>query len=185
MIRGGLAGTNLGGKPWRCGSGLSHSGRWLTKLSIARAGTSSECVVLPLDGDPLLAVDPPELGGALMHSWLDRAYGYDPNVDQAGALAKLLTSEGLSEGRIGVETASRALPVTIRPTATRPPALGRATSDVSLLAATTPPDARREHDFKLYRSTRAIARNYRGSAVWYTMDAPVREGMLDGTEDDR
>ena len=72
---------------------------------------NGECVVLPLDGDPLLVVDPPELGGALMHTWLDLAYGYDREVDGAAFLATLLANTGLDEGRIGIETASRALPV--------------------------------------------------------------------------
>ena len=72
---------------------------------------NGECVAIPVDGDPLLVVDPPELGGALMHSWLDRVYGYEPAADGAGFLAKLLERQGLGKGRIGVETASRALPV--------------------------------------------------------------------------
>ena len=30
-----------------------------------------ECVILPLEGEPTLVVHPPELGGALLHSWIE------------------------------------------------------------------------------------------------------------------
>ena len=72
---------------------------------------NAECVVVPLDGEPSLIVHPPELGGALMHTWLDRVYGYGPDEDTESFLAKLLTSEGFAQSRIGIEKGSRALSV--------------------------------------------------------------------------
>lgn len=72
---------------------------------------SAECVVVPLDGEPLLVVHPPELGGALMHSWLDRVYGYGRDEDAESFLPKLLISERFTQSRIGIEKGSRALPV--------------------------------------------------------------------------
>ena len=51
---------------------------------------NSECVVLPLEGEPSLIVHPPELGGALMHTWLDRVYGYGRGEDREAFLVSCL-----------------------------------------------------------------------------------------------
>ena len=72
---------------------------------------NSECVVLPLEGEPSLIVHPPELGGALMHTWLDRVYGYGRGEDREAFLAKLLAGEGFAASRVGIEKGSRAVPV--------------------------------------------------------------------------
>ena len=71
---------------------------------------NSECVILPANGSPLLVVDPMELGGALMHSWFGRVYGYAGD-DRPKYLAQLISDEGLANSRIATETSSRALPV--------------------------------------------------------------------------
>ena len=72
---------------------------------------NSECVILPLQGDPLLVVHPPEVGGALLHSWLEGVHGYAEGREREAYIAELLTDSGFAGSRIGVETASRALPV--------------------------------------------------------------------------
>jgi len=33
-----------------------------------------ETLIVPADGEPLLVVVPTELGSALLHTWLERAY---------------------------------------------------------------------------------------------------------------
>ena len=42
-----------------------------------------ECVVVPQEGDPTLLVPAPELGGALVHTWLDDRRGYPPDRSNA------------------------------------------------------------------------------------------------------
>ena len=37
---------------------------------------NGECVIVPPEGPPTLIVHPPELGTALLHTWLDEAHGY-------------------------------------------------------------------------------------------------------------
>ncbi len=73
---------------------------------------NSECVILPMDGSPLLIVDPMELGGALLHSWFDSVHGYAAN-DRPKYLADLISDEGLATSRVATETSSRALPVQV------------------------------------------------------------------------
>lgn len=64
---------------------------------------SFECVILPLNDDPTLIVHPPEIGGALLHSWFPRLFGYNPNKSRERFLAELLSEQGLDKTRIGVE----------------------------------------------------------------------------------
>ena len=63
---------------------------------------NGECVILPLEGDPTLVVHPPELGTALLHTWLDQAHGY-PSARREEYQARLLAEQGLDRTRIGVE----------------------------------------------------------------------------------
>ena len=62
-----------------------------------------ECLILPLNGDPTLIVHPPELGTALLHSWMDEVYGY-PDRPHEEYQARLLTEQGFANARVGVET---------------------------------------------------------------------------------
>ena len=65
-----------------------------------------ECFVLPLEGEPSLVVHPPELGTALLHSWLDQAVGYAAGESHEKFLAGHLRRQGFGTSRIGVEKAS-------------------------------------------------------------------------------
>ena len=70
---------------------------------------NSECVVLPLEHEPSLIVHPPELGGAILHSWFERLFGYAPHTSREHFTAKLLADQGLDRARIGVEKRSPAV----------------------------------------------------------------------------
>ena len=72
---------------------------------------NGECVILSLDGDPSLVVDRMEVGGALLHSWLERAFGYDRDMSRPAYLSKLLAEQGLDQARVALEKGSRALTV--------------------------------------------------------------------------
>lgn len=72
---------------------------------------NNECIILPLEGDPRLIVDSPEIGGALMHSWFDNVYGYPPTEERESFLSKLIIDQNGASSKIAVETNSRALPV--------------------------------------------------------------------------
>ena len=62
-----------------------------------------ETLVVPGEGDPALVVPAPELGTALLHSWLDRAWGFDPERSDGAYLAERLREAGLGSATIGVE----------------------------------------------------------------------------------
>ena len=69
-----------------------------------------ECVVVPQEGDPTLLVPAPELGGALVHTWLDDRRGYPPDRSNAQYIADTLRDSGLEGAQVGVEKASNGLP---------------------------------------------------------------------------
>ena len=62
-----------------------------------------ECVILPLNGDPTLIVHPPELGTALLHTWMDEVHGY-PDRSHEEYQAELLKGQGFGGARVAVET---------------------------------------------------------------------------------
>jgi len=64
---------------------------------------AGETLVVPMDGDPVLIVPPPELGTALLHTWLEEAVGFSPDRDRGGDLAAVLSDRGLSRSRVGVD----------------------------------------------------------------------------------
>ena len=64
---------------------------------------NGECVIVPPEGPPTLIVHPPELGTALLHTWLDEAHGYPKDRGREEYVAKLLAEKGLAGLRIGVE----------------------------------------------------------------------------------
>ena len=61
-----------------------------------------ECVILPLNGDPTLIVHPPELGTALLHTWMDEVHGY-PDRAHEEYQAELLKGQGFAGARVAVE----------------------------------------------------------------------------------
>ncbi len=69
-----------------------------------------ECVILPIEGDPSLIVHPPELGGALLHSWFGHIYGYEADKSRESYQAKLLTEKGFGRSKIGIEKQSLGVP---------------------------------------------------------------------------
>lgn len=71
---------------------------------------NDECLVLPADGMPFLAVHPPEIGTALLHTWLDEVHGYPPQGGRQEYLARLLMERGLGGSRLGVEMRSAGVP---------------------------------------------------------------------------
>ena len=64
---------------------------------------NGECVIVPPEGPPTLVVHPPELGTALVHTWLDEAHGYPKDCGREEYVAKLLGEQELAGLRIGVE----------------------------------------------------------------------------------
>ena len=69
-----------------------------------------ECMVVPLEGDPTLLVPSPELGGALVHTWLDDRRGYAPDRSNAQYIADTLRDKKLDGAKVGVEKGSNGLP---------------------------------------------------------------------------
>ena len=65
-----------------------------------------ETLIVPADGEPLLVVVPTELGSALLHTWLERAYGFAPNRAPGAYLAALLSERGFDSASIGVDMSS-------------------------------------------------------------------------------
>ena len=61
------------------------------------------CLVVPRDGGPALAMDPPEFGGALLGVWFDDLHGYPPDVERPAYAAQMLAERGAASGRIGVD----------------------------------------------------------------------------------
>ena len=74
------------------------------------SSNAGECVVVPLEGDPTLLVPPPELGGALLHTWLDDQRGYAPDRSEEQYIAGTLMDNNLDGARVGVEKGSHGLP---------------------------------------------------------------------------
>ena len=66
---------------------------------------NGECLILPLEGQPTLVVHPPELGTALLHTWMETVHGYTGCDDQEKYQATLLAEQGFSRSRIGIEKA--------------------------------------------------------------------------------
>ena len=64
---------------------------------------NGETVIVPPEGPPTLMVHPPELGTALLHTWLDEAHGYPKDCGREEYVAKLLVEQGLAGLRVGVE----------------------------------------------------------------------------------
>ncbi len=64
---------------------------------------NGETVIVPPEGPPTLIVHPPELGTALLHTWLDEAHGYPKDCGREEYVAKLLAEQGLAGLRVGVE----------------------------------------------------------------------------------
>ncbi len=69
----------------------------------------SECIVVPLEGDPTLLVPSPELGGALVHTWLDDRRGYAPDRNNARYIADTLRDKNRGGANVGVEKGSHGL----------------------------------------------------------------------------
>ena len=64
----------------------------------------------PQEGDPILLVPSPELGGALVHTWLDDRRGYAPDRSNAQYIADTLRDKKLDGAKVGVEKGSHGLP---------------------------------------------------------------------------
>ena len=67
---------------------------------------NTECVIVPMDGPPVLVVHPPEIGTALLHTWLDEVYGYPDPANREAYQASLLADRRLDRSRVGVEKQS-------------------------------------------------------------------------------
>ncbi|MDE2715418.1 MAG: aminopeptidase P family N-terminal domain-containing protein, partial [Chloroflexota bacterium] len=65
-----------------------------------------ECVVVSQEDNPTLLVPSPELGGALVHTWLDDRRGYAPDRSNAQYIADTLRDKRLDGAKIGVEKGS-------------------------------------------------------------------------------
>ena len=74
------------------------------------SSNAGECVIVPLDGGPTLLVPPPELGGALVYTWLDDRRGYAPGRSVEQYIAETLRDMRLDGAKIGVEKESNGLP---------------------------------------------------------------------------
>jgi Xaa-Pro dipeptidase len=69
----------------------------------------NECAVVPAEGDPVLTVPSMELGGALLHSWLEQPRGFREAEGPTGLLASVLEELHLSRGKLGIEKRSAAV----------------------------------------------------------------------------
>ena len=69
-----------------------------------------ECLVVPQEGDPTLLVPSPELGGALVHTWLDDRRGYSADRSNAQYIADTLREKKNDGAKVGVEKGSNGLP---------------------------------------------------------------------------
>ena len=69
-----------------------------------------ECMVVPQEGDPTLLALSPELGGALVHTWLDDRRGYPPDRSRERYIADTLHERKLDGMKVGVEKGSHGLP---------------------------------------------------------------------------
>ena len=69
-----------------------------------------ECMVVPWEGDPTLLVPSPELGGALVHTWLDDRRGYPPDRSWERYIAETLREKDLDGAKVGVEKSSHGVP---------------------------------------------------------------------------
>lgn len=63
------------------------------------------CLVVPREGEPALAMDPPEFGGAMLGVWFDDLHGYPPEIERPAYAAQILAERGLTRGRIGLDGA--------------------------------------------------------------------------------
>jgi len=72
---------------------------------------STQALIVPLEGDPLMFVYAPEIDNVRHGSWLDQFVAYGPTDEPMGKLADVLTRRGLCDGRVGIETLSWFLPV--------------------------------------------------------------------------
>lgn len=61
------------------------------------------CLVVPGDGEPALAMDPPEFGGALLGVWFEDLHGYPPEIERPAYAARMLSEHGATRGRIGLD----------------------------------------------------------------------------------
>ena len=64
------------------------------------------CLVVPADGEPALAMDPPEFGGALLGVWFEDLRGYPADVDRPAYAAQMLGEHGATRGRVGLDGAA-------------------------------------------------------------------------------
>ena len=62
-----------------------------------------ETLIVPAADDPMLVVPAPELGTALLHTWLERAVGFDPERSAGAYLGERLRELGLDGATVGVE----------------------------------------------------------------------------------
>ena len=80
---------------------------------------NTECVIVPMDGRPVLVVHPPELGTALLHTWLDEVHGYPDPANREAYQASLLADRRLDRSRVGVEKQSHGMAAGSYPTTPR------------------------------------------------------------------
>ena len=69
-----------------------------------------ECMIVPQEGDPTLLALSPELGGALVHTWLDDRRGYPPDRSRERYVAETLREKHLDAAKVGVEKSSHGVP---------------------------------------------------------------------------
>ena len=70
---------------------------------------SDECAVVPAAGEPRLVVPPPELGTALLHTWLDCAYGFAREQSAGAYLAASVREMGFESARLGIDRSTTAI----------------------------------------------------------------------------
>ncbi len=96
--RAALAGAGMGGLVVSNPAHVLHLSGYQTFSVLG-----GETLIVPAEGDPALVVPAPELGTALLHSWLERAWGFDPERSGAAYLGERLREAGLGSATIGVE----------------------------------------------------------------------------------
>ena len=96
--RAALAGAGMGGLVVSNPAHVLHLSGYQTFSVLG-----GETLIVPAEGDPALVVPAPELGTALLHSWLERAWGFDPERSGGAYLGERLREAGLGNATIGVE----------------------------------------------------------------------------------
>ena len=70
---------------------------------------NGETDILPKDDDPCLVVHAPEVGGALLHTWIGNVHAFPPNESFESYISNLVKESGYGSATLGIEMRSPAV----------------------------------------------------------------------------